>query len=131
MPPASPVMAHSTHKPPVHPSEFRDFEGMSRVVGAMYDDPGPAYMLPPGVKVSSLAEPMVRCSDGAVRRYPRSEDSSQNYRAQVGRGLIYDVPAEYVTNHIGGIKLSADGTHTCRIRGERLQAIFLKPPGAR
>ncbi|WP_310320285.1 hypothetical protein [Hydrogenophaga palleronii] len=104
-------MAHETHKPLYSPTEFSGFEGMNRIVGAMYDDPVSAYAQAPNVKWGMRAEPMVRCSDGGVRRFPPAEDSSQNYRNQVNQGLIYDVPAEYVTRHIGGIKLSGDGRH--------------------
>jgi len=94
----------------LHPSEFRGFEGMPNIVGAMYD-PGPVRlsMVPPGVKLGDLAEPMVRCNDGAIRRYPASGESLRTYKTQVQQGLIYDVPAKYVTRHIGGLKLSADG----------------------
>ncbi|QGA40881.1 hypothetical protein GAS19_25935 [Burkholderia glumae] len=108
--PPSPVLTNRTHRPLLPTSDFRGFEGFSNIVGAMYEKPSAAYGLPRDVKYGQLAEPMVRCSDGMVRRYPRSDDVSHNYISQVESGLIYDVPADRVTNRIGGFSLSGDGS---------------------
>lgn len=109
--PPSPVLTHSTHRP-LHPaSDFRGFEGVSNIVGAMYEKPSAAYGIPAHVKYGPLAEPMVRCSDGLVRRFPSAGDSSSNYMAQVEKGLIYDAPADRVTKRIGGFSVSGNGSH--------------------
>lgn len=109
--PSSSVLANNTHRQLYSASEFRSFQGISNIVGAMYEKPSAAFGIPPNVKYGPMAEPMVRCSDGLVRRYPRADDSSRNYLSQVEQGLIYDAPADRVTKRIGGFNLSSNGEH--------------------
>ncbi|MCC4622401.1 hypothetical protein LL965_20935 [Xanthomonas cassavae CFBP 4642] len=58
-----------------------------------------------------MAEPMVRCSDGRIRRYPPSKGTSSHYVDQVAQGLIYDIPSDRVTHRFGSIEPSADRKH--------------------
>ena len=94
-----------------HPaSAVRGWEPTENVERVAYDARADSFPLPGGAMFHQVAEPMVRCADGIVRRYPRSEDSSRNYRAQVEKGLIYDAPKELISRRIGGIELSPDRT---------------------
>lgn len=109
--PASPVLSAETQKVVYPSSEFRSFQTVSNVVGATYDKPDRGLGIPEHIKYGPLAEPMVRCSDGIIRRYPRADDGSRNYLGQIKAGLIYDIAADRVSHRIGGIELSADQRH--------------------
>ena len=89
-------------------SAFYNWHPADNVEGVAYEPPPAAYGVPPHIKDYRLAEPMVRCPDGIVRRFPPSEDSSRNYLSQVEKGTIYDVPSELISQRIGGIELSPD-----------------------
>ena len=110
-PPNSPVLPEGLRRSVYPAAEFSHFRDISTIVGAMYERPPAAYGIPPDIKYAPMAEPMVRCSDGAVRRFPRAEGDNDRYFSQLGKGLIYDVPAKYVTKRIGGINLAADAKH--------------------
>lgn len=110
-PPNSPVLPEGPHRSVYPAAEFSHFRGISTIVGAMYERPPAAYGIPPDIKYAPMAEPMVRCSDGAVRRFPRAEGDNDRYFSQLGKGIIYDVPAKYVTKRMGGINLAADAKH--------------------
>jgi hypothetical protein len=55
-------------------------------------------------------EPMVRCSDGRIRRFPPSHGPSKKYNEQLRDGMIYDSPSHLVTQRIGSIEPSEDLT---------------------
>jgi hypothetical protein len=117
-PRSRPVRRSDTHKP-VQSTEgfpwFRD-EMDNKVVGVLYKSDPHYHVMKHGPR-EWIAEPMVRCTDGQVRRFPPSGDRSSNYASQVRLGLIYDIPADRVIHRIGGIEISPDHSEVAFLSG--------------
>ena len=108
----SPVLSENTLQVLEPPSKYQMFKGLSNVVGAMYDPALVRFWHAQGdARIGQKAEAMVRCSDGVVRRFPSADSNGEVYGNQIRGGRIYDIPADFVTNRIGGFELTEDGRH--------------------
>ncbi len=107
----SSALTSDTYRPVVSPENFASFSNISNVVGVLdYGEAANLMMRSAGsAGREMLAEPMVRCEDGRVRRFPRSNGGiDQDYRGQVQLGMIYDVDSSRISRRIGGIELLPD-----------------------
>ncbi|MBB3835773.1 MULTISPECIES: hypothetical protein [Xanthomonas] len=70
------------------------------------------------------SEPMVRCSDGLVRRYPTFERlPDANYLDQIASGLIYSAPSDRVTQRFGGVEATNDHQQAFMVDGYAVSPI--------
>lgn len=104
-PPLAPTSRScATHTDLESPATFGRLGNMKNVVGVIDHSAGekPDPRLGPHFRLS-LAEPMVQCADGIVRRFAAGARSEH-----IASGEIHDVPSHRVTRHIAGIEVSAD-----------------------
>lgn len=101
-------------EPPTHPGQLLPrclmgiYNRMKNVVGAVDKLIEPWNPLTHGAW-EWHAEPLVKCSDGLVRRYPISRRKNSDYQCQIQLGAIYDSPAARISQYFGGLTLSACG----------------------
>ncbi len=122
LPPKSPVASNSTYKT-IKPKETSAlYKNVPNVVGVI-DTLGPGWDERWGPRDWG-SEPMVRCSDGIVRRYPTFERRpDSNYLGQIETGLIYTAPSNRVTQRYGALEATGDHRQAFMVDGYAVSPI--------
>ncbi|MCC4617313.1 hypothetical protein LL972_15120, partial [Xanthomonas campestris pv. asclepiadis] len=101
----------------------RTYKKVTNVVGIIDTlEPGPGEM----IQRDWTAEPMVRCSDSVVRRYPSPGwEPSPNYLSQISEGWIYSAPSDRVTQRFGALGVTDDNQRAFMVAGHPVSPISI------